>query len=80
MGIEIVNLIFVFLLLAGVMAAVGLFVKIQLILSDPGRKEFEKAWYAAFEHNVAQRYDDGEIEWRAKDLHEHWGPGPATPM
>ena len=80
MASDIVNLIFVVLLLAGTMAAVLIFIRIQLIMADPRRRELEAAWFAAFEENVAQRYDDGEIEWRVRDLHEHWGPGPATPM
>jgi hypothetical protein len=80
MGTDIVNLIFALLLLAGVIACVLLFIRIQQILSDPQRRETNERWFAAFEENVAQRYDDGEIEWRVRDLHEHWAPGKSTPM
>ncbi|MCC7477125.1 hypothetical protein IT575_01595 [bacterium] len=80
MGPDIVNLIFVVLLLAGSLACVLLFIQIQRILADPRRREFNERWFAAFEEHVAQRYDEDGIEWRVRDLHEHWAPGKASPM
>ncbi len=80
MGNDIVNLIFVVLLSGGVLACIVLFARIQQILADPARREFNERWYAAFEEHVAQRYDEDGIEWRVHDLHEHWAPGPSTPF
>lgn len=77
----LVNLIFVVLLLGGIAAALVVFALLQRIMNDPLRREKDRAWFAAFEAHREEVYEkDPDIDWRSHDLHEHWGPGRATPM
>jgi hypothetical protein len=59
-----------FLLFAG-----GAFFALQRYMNDPQREQFREQWFKTFEANREERYAKDGIEWRAKDLHEHWGPG-----
>lgn len=52
---------------------INVFVQIQMYFLDPNREQFIKDWYETFDANIAARYKDGQLNWRYRDLHEHWG-------
>lgn len=54
-------------------AALLVFINIQIYYANPRRREMERDWAQAFETAQLQRYADSDIEWRAKDLHLHFG-------
>jgi hypothetical protein len=55
-----------------VLSAVLTFIRIQLYMADPGRREFNEKWFAQFESYVNQRYAQGDLAWRATGLTAHW--------
>jgi hypothetical protein len=72
------ELVLAALLLVFVLAAIGAFALLQHYMNDPLRKEKREAWYKLFEAHRAERYAKDGMSWRARDLHEHWGPGKSV--
>ena len=61
---------------ATLLAATVVFVRVQLYLNDPLRRQLNEEWFAVFEENRARRYLDGELDWRLAALRGHWAGQP----
>jgi hypothetical protein len=53
-------------------AAVLCFIYIQRYLQDPQRAKQNEEWFSQFEANQRHRYASEGINWRARDLCEHF--------
>lgn len=53
--------------------ALLVFINVQVYYANPRRRQLELEWAQAFEAAQREQYADRDIEWRAKDLHLHFG-------
>lgn len=60
------------LLALAVFGAVLVFLRIQLYLADPRRREYNEQWFAQFEAHLRARYRDRELQWRTQALDGHF--------
>jgi len=52
------------LIIAMIVSAIVIFLRVQLYLADPRRQELNEQWFARFEEYMRQRYRDDELHWR----------------
>jgi len=60
--------LFLGLLVASMACAVVVFLRVQLYLADPLRRERNEQWFQQFEAYLRQRYRDPELQWRARAI------------
>ena len=72
-------IIWSFILIIFSLAAVACFVKIQLWMHNPRRKEFNEEWYRQFENFRRSRYDSREMLDSIEGFSEHFHRDPSIP-
>jgi uncharacterized membrane protein len=59
-----VDAVYLSVLVFMIIVAIVIFLRVQLYLADPRRRELNEQWFARFEEYMRRRYSDGELNWR----------------
>jgi len=52
--------------------ALVVFIWLQAYIADPERKRKNEEWFALFQANLAERYRDPALAWRAHAMEKHF--------